>query len=172
VTPRGGAAERFDHVVLATHSDQALALLADPSDREREVLSALRYQANEAVLHTDERVLPARRACRAAWNYLVPQAPRGRVAVTYDMNVLQRLESRRTYLVSLNMEGEIDPARIIRRIPCAHPVFTPEALRAQRRHEELLSAQTSFCGAYWRYGFHEDGVQSALAVCRRFGLEG
>jgi len=169
VRARGQEPERFDRVVIAAHADQALDMLADPTDREREILGALPYQENEAVLHTDVSVLPQRR-CWSAWNYRVPRDPRGRVAVTYCMNILQRLPTETTWLVSLNMEGEIDPARVRRRIRTHHPVFTPEGLAAQRRHDELNGPNhTFFCGAYWRHGFHEDGLQSALAVCRHFG---
>lgn len=171
VRARGEAAERFDEVIVAAHADQALAMLADPSPLERELLGAFPYQENEAVLHTDASVLPARR-CWSAWNYLVPRDPRDRVAVTYCMNVLQRLPTDTTWLVSLNMGQEIDPARVARRIRYHHPVFSAAGLRAQRRHAELCGARhTWFCGAYWRYGFHEDGLQSALAVCRAFGRE-
>jgi predicted NAD/FAD-binding protein len=169
VRARGQAPERFDKVIVAAHADQALAMLADPTGPEREILGAMPYQENEAVLHTDASVLPRKR-CWSAWNYLVPRDPHGRVAVTYCMNVLQRLPTETPWLVSLNLAAEIDPARVARRIRYQHPVFTTDGLAAQRRHEELCgSNHTFFCGAYWRYGFHEDGLQSALAVCRHFG---
>jgi predicted NAD/FAD-binding protein len=169
VRARGQEPERFDKVIVAAHADQALAMLADPTGPEREILGALPYQENEAVLHTDASVLPQKR-CWSAWNYLVPREPHERVAVTYCMNVLQRLPTETTWLVSLNMGGEIDPARVARRIRYQHPVFTAGGLAAQRRHGELCGPNhTFFCGAYWRYGFHEDGLQSALAVCSHFG---
>jgi uncharacterized protein len=172
VTPAGGAPETFDQVVLAAHSDQALSVLADPTPAEREILSAIPYQENEAVLHTDDSVLPRSRRAWGSWNYLVPEKESGRVAVTYNMNRLQGLDAPTTFCVSLNLGNRIDPAKVIRRLRYHHPVFTSEGAAAQRRHEELLGPnRTFFAGAYWGYGFHEDGLQSALAVCRRFGKE-
>ena len=170
VRPAGGPAERFDEVILATHSDEALRMLADPSAAEREVLGAIPYQRNETVLHTDATVLPRARKARGAWNYLVPREPQGRVTLTYDMNLLQTLEAPDTFCVSLNMSGRIDPARVLLRLDHAHPVYTPEGIRAQRRHGEVSGvSRTHYAGAYWGDGFHEDGVRSALAVCRAFG---
>jgi predicted NAD/FAD-binding protein len=168
-----GATERFDQVVLATHSDQALALLADPSPLEREVLSALPYQGNDVVLHTDTRLLPRSRRAWGGWNYTIPEEPRGRVTVTYDMNILQGLDGPDELLVTLNQAERVGPERVLGRFRYHHPVFTPAGLRAQRRHEELNGAgpRTWFCGAYWGYGFHEDGVQSGLAVARHFGQD-
>jgi len=162
---RGGAAERFDEVILACHSDQALALLDDPSPAEREILGAIPYQANEAVLHTDAALLPRRRAARQAWNFHLLAEPKDRTTVTYWMNRLQRLDSARQYCVTLNLTERIDPAQVIRTIPYAHPVFTREGMAAQARHGEISGARrTHYCGAYWRWGFHEDGVWSALRV--------
>ena len=170
VAPAGGPAERFDQVIVATHSDQALRLLADPTPAEREILAAIPYQQNEVVLHTDDSVLPRLPRARGGWNVLVPRQERGRVSVTYDMNRLQGLDARPGYRVSLNLEAAIDPARVLRRLDYQHPVFTTAGDEAQRRHGELLGAnRTWFAGAYWGQGFHEDGLQSALAVCRRFG---
>ena len=160
--------ERFDYAFLACHSDQALALLADPSPAEREVLGAIRYQRNEAVLHTHTALLPRRRRAWAAWNYhvLPDGAP---VALTYNMNILQRLDSATTYCVTLNRTSDIDPSRILKRMVYHHPLFTPDAVAAQARHAELNGVRrTYYCGAYWRYGFHEDGVVSALAALRDF----
>src|SRR3954454_3409866 len=168
VTPRGGAPERFDHVVLAVHADQALRLLADATDAEHEILGALPYQANEAVLHTDRRLLPRRRAAWSSWNYHLLDAPTGRSTVTYHMNRLQRLRSDRELCVTLNRTEAIDPGSIIRTISYAHPVFTADGWVAQARHHEISgTARTHFCGAYWRWGFHEDGVVSALRVVDR-----
>ncbi len=165
-----GPVERFDEVVLACHSDQALALLSDASATEREILGAMPYQANEAILHTDDSVLPPDRKARAAWNYHVTGRDDGPVAVTYDMNRLQGLEAPVTFCVTLNRGDRIDPAKVLRRIAYQHPVFTRAAVRAQRRFEEISGHQrTHFCGAYWYNGFHEDGVRSALRVARRFG---
>lgn len=163
-----GGRETFDHVFLACHSDQALALLQDATDAEREVLGAIRYQPNEAILHTDASLMPSRRRAWAAWNYHVPQDPRRHVAVTYNMNILQRLDAKQQYCVTLNNDREIDPDKIIRRVQYEHPVLSVEAVAAQRRQAELNCNRTFFCGAYWRNGFHEDGVVSALDAVNHF----
>jgi predicted NAD/FAD-binding protein len=165
----GALPERFDQVFIACHSDEALALLADASPLEREVLGAIPYQANEAVLHTDERLMPRRRRAWAAWNYHVAADSPERVAVTYNLNILQGIDAPVQFCVSLNHARSIDPSRIIRRIPYAHPLFTREAVIAQGRQAELNGRQrTYFCGAYWRFGFHEDGVVSALNALDHF----
>ncbi len=170
VVPRAGEAERFDQVVIATHSDQALALLADASDREHEVLRALPYKRNEAVLHTDIRMLPRRRRAWASWNYHLLAEPRDCATVTYHMNRLQSLRAEREFCVTLNRTEAIDPAKVIRTIPYDHPVYTREGVRAQLRRAEICGVdRTHYCGAYWGWGFHEDGVRSALAVAERFG---
>jgi predicted NAD/FAD-binding protein len=162
--------ERFEEVVIATHSDQALAMLADPSDAEHEVLGAIAYQPNEAVLHTDERLLPRRRGAWASWNFHLTDEPTGRTTVTYHMNRLQSLVADRQFLVTLNRTDAIDPARVIGRIPYSHPVYTAAGVRAQGRWAEISGAdRTHYCGAYWRWGFHEDGVWSALRVSERLG---
>jgi predicted NAD/FAD-binding protein len=158
-------AERFDAVVIATHSDQALAMLADPTASELAVLGAIPYQANEAVLHTDRRLLPRRRRAWASWNFHLEHVPRGRTTVTYHMNRLQSLRSRTELCVTLNRSDEIDPESIIAAIPYAHPVFTQAGVAAQRRWHEISRGRTHYCGAYWGFGFHEDGVASALRVC-------
>jgi predicted NAD/FAD-binding protein len=171
VVPDGGAAEEFDEVVIAAHADQALALLTDPSAAEAEVLGAFAYQPNDAVLHTDPALLPRRRAAWAAWNYHLPPEPRGRCAVTYYMNHLQALDADRPFCVTLNRAAAIAPEHVIRVIPYAHPVFTREAMAAQRRHEEISAVQrTHYCGAYWRWGFHEDGVASAHQALARMSM--
>jgi predicted NAD/FAD-binding protein len=171
VRPRGGEPERFDHVVLAVHSDQALRLLADASDREHEILGAIPYQANEAVLHTDVGLLPRRRRAWASWNYHLLPEPSGLATVTYHMNRLQALRADREFMVTLNRSGAIDPERVLRRFRYAHPVYTAAGARAQARVHEISGVgRTHFCGAYWGYGFHEDGVVSGLRVARRFGL--
>ena len=165
-----GRADNYDHVVIATHSDQALAMLADPSATERAVLGPIGYQENQVVLHTDTSVLPSKRAAWASWNYLTPERASDRVALTYNMNMLQGLDAPETICVSLNIGDRIDPEKIIRQFVYHHPVYTPESLLARRRHAEISGVnRTSFCGAYWGYGFHEDGVNSAMAVCRPFG---
>jgi uncharacterized protein len=169
VKAAGAEAERFDRVFFACHSDQALRLLADASPVEREVLGAIRYQRNDVVLHTDVRVLPKRRLAWAAWNYHLVDGASERVAVTYHMNILQRLQSRTPLLVTLNMSDRIDPSQMIRQMSYEHPVFTREAVAAQSRQAEINGAQAAyFCGAYWGFGFHEDGVVSALNALEHF----
>jgi predicted NAD/FAD-binding protein len=168
VTPRGGEPERFDQVVLATHADQSLKMLADASPREHEILGAIPYQPNEAVLHTDRSLLPRRRAAWSSWNYHLLDDPTGPSTVTYHMNTLQRLRSKHELCVTLNRSAAIDPEKVIATIPYAHPVFTAEGWRAQGRHVEISGVnRTHYCGAYWRWGFHEDGVVSAQRVAER-----
>jgi predicted NAD/FAD-binding protein len=169
VKARGSEALRFDAAFLSCHSDQALRLLADPSRVERDVLGAIPYQANEAVLHTDTRLLPKRRLAWAAWNYHVLPEDRGPIALTYNMNILQRLDAPTPFLVTLNRSEAIDPARVIKRITYHHPLFTPSAVAAQARQRELNGAhRTYYCGAWWSNGFHEDGVVSALHSLAHF----
>ena len=130
------------------------------------MLAAFPYQPNEAVLHTDTSVLPRKRKAWASWNAHVPAVDRDRVSVTYNMNILQSLRSNNTYCVTLNDESAIDPSKVLRRIRYHHPIYTLEQAEAQRRHRELINTNhTSYCGAYWGYGFHEDGVRSVLPVC-------
>ncbi len=161
---------RFDQVVIATHSDQALAMLRDPSEQERSLLGAIAYQPNEAVLHTDARLLPRRHAARQAWNYHLLQEPKNVSTVTYYMNHLQRLDSAHDFCVTLNRTEAIDPDRVIRTIGYAHPVYTREAVRAQGRHAAISGLRrTHYCGAYWGWGFHEDGVVSALRAIAPLG---
>jgi predicted NAD/FAD-binding protein len=170
VRPRGGDEERFDEVVLATHSDQALTLLRDASDREHEILGAIPYHHNEAVLHTDVRLLPRRRRAWASWNYHLMDPAQSVTTVTYHMNRLQSLTAEREFCVTLNRTDAIDPEQVIRRIPYAHPVYTAAGVGAQQRVAEISGrSRTHFCGAYWGWGFHEDGVVSALRVAERFG---
>ncbi|HTP40183.1 MAG TPA: FAD-dependent oxidoreductase [Steroidobacteraceae bacterium] len=169
LTPRGGPELAFDRVFIACHSDQALRMLADASPAEREILGALPYQENEAVLHTDESLLPKRRLAWAAWNYHVPRIAGDHVCVTYNMNILQALKSHRTICLTLNRTEAIDPARILRRVVYHHPVFTASAVAAQARRAAIDGVRnTYYCGAYWRYGFHEDGVVSALDALAHF----
>ncbi len=171
---RGGAyqALRFDHVIIAAHSDQALSMLDDPSPKEKDVLGAIHYQKNEAVLHTDASLLPKRKLAWAAWNYhLLPTQP-DRAVVTYHMNRLQGLTAPYEFCVTLNHTAAIDPSSILRRITYHHPIYSPESVAAQKRHGEISGInRTSYCGAYWGFGFHEDGVKSALAVCKPFGKD-
>jgi len=172
VTTRAGEQARFDMVVLACHSDQALGLLQDPTRAEREVLGAIDYQPNDVVLHTDERMLPRSRRAWSSWNYRVradaPECP----VLTYNMNILQNLESRSTFCVTLNDTDAIDPARILGRFSYSHPVFSRDGVAAQQRWPEVNGVRrTWFCGAYWGNGFHEDGVISALRVARALGVD-
>lgn len=169
VRDAGGASESYDAIVFACHADQALALLADPGEAERELLRAFPFQRNVATLHTDERLLPRRKLARAAWNYHLRTQPHLGAAITYDMNVLQDLSARRRYLVSLNLEDRIDPAQVLAQFDYEHPVYTPAGVAAQKRHAEISGVRrTYYCGAYWRYGFHEDGVVSGLAALAQF----
>ena len=168
----GGETRQFDRVFFACHSDQALALLEDASAVERAVLGAMPYQENEIVLHTDTRLLPQRRLAWAAWNYHVTHEPAERVCVTYNMNILQALDSTETFCVTLNRSSAIDPAKILRRLSYQHPLFTRAAVAAQARLPQINGVNRSyFCGAYWRYGFHEDGVVSAEAALACFARE-
>ncbi len=159
----------FDHVVLAVHSDQALRLLSDPSDAEREILGAIPYQPNDVVLHTDTRILPNKRAAWASWNYRKTPGSSNRAHLTYHMNRLQSLDSKRDYLVSLNQTVQIAPETHLGRFKYSHPAYSGAAVRAQARHGEISGQnRTHYCGAYWGYGFHEDGVKSALKACAWF----
>jgi predicted NAD/FAD-binding protein len=163
VRPRAGEVEHFDLVVVACHADQALAALADPTQSEREVLGAFAYSANEAVLHTDARLLPRRLRARQAWNYHLFEQPRPQTTVTYYMNHLQRLNCVEDYCVSLNMTELIDPAKVIRRIAYTHPIYTRESVGAQSGWQEISGGgRTRYAGAHWGSGFHEDGVVSGL----------
>jgi predicted NAD/FAD-binding protein len=168
----GAAGERYDQVVIATHSDQALRMLGDPSPQEAELLGAIPYKRNEAVLHTDSSLLPRRRRARAAWNFHLLREPKPVSTVTYYMNHLQRLRADRDFCVTLNRTEAIDPAKIIRTISYAHPVYTPAGVAAQQRHATIsgFERRTHYCGAYWGWGFHEDGVRSALQACEPFGV--
>lgn len=164
-----GSSEKFDHVFLACHSDQALRLLSDATASEKEVLSAIPYQSNEVVLHTDASVLPKRRLAWAAWNYHILNEDLDRAAVSYNMNILQNIKSKETFCVTLNNTAAINPSKIIKTLHYDHPVFTTQGISAQKRHSEINGVnRTYFCGAYWRNGFHEDGVVSALNAIDHF----
>jgi len=161
---RNGTVEHFDQVFIACHSDQALNLLSDPSRQETDILGAISYQANEALLHTDARLMPRRRLAWAAWNYHLPIEQYDRVTVTYNMNILQSLQAPAQFLLTLNRNADVDPAKVLGSYVYHHPVYTAAAVAAQKRRRELNgSRRTYYCGAYWSYGFHEDGVKSALA---------
>ena len=166
VVPKGGPAERFEHVVFTCHSDQALRMLVDPTAVEKELLNAFPYEQNIAVLHYDTAPLPRRQRAWASWNYLIPARPTAHSTVSYCMNILQHLRSKNVFSVTLNSDEFIDPGKVLQRFEYHHPIFTTQRTAAQARHSELLNAnRSSFCGAYWGNGFHEDGVVSALKVC-------
>ncbi len=163
-----GGPERFDHVFLAVHSDQALRLLADPTPDERDVLGAIPYQPNTLVLHDDEGVLPRNHRARASWNYHVGRAD-GLATMTYDLSRLQGLPAGRRVLAALNGSERVRPDRILGEFMFHHPVFTAAAVAAQARHADISGAgRTHYCGAYWRWGFHEDGARSAVEACDLF----
>ena len=162
--------ELYDRIIIATHSDQALKMIENPSHEEREILSAIPYQTNVAHLHWDCSVLPKQKNAWASWNYFKPNKLKDETTVTYYMNMLQSLDMPRNICVSLNMEEHIDPKKIYKKIIYEHPVFTSEAILAQKRHKEIDGInKIHFCGAYWGSGFHEDGLNSALSVCKSFG---
>ena len=161
----------FDAVVIATHSNQALDLLSDSTDLELDILSKISYQKNEALLHTDTSILPKNSSAWSSWNYFLDKDPQKPVSLTYNMNILQNLDSEETFCVTLNGSSLINPEKIIKKINYHHPLFTVEGLKAQgRKHEICGKNNTYYCGAYWRNGFHEDGVVSALDVCEKFGI--
>ena len=163
--------EAFDQVVLACHSDQALALLADASDNEQAILGAIGYQPNEVVLHTDASLLPRRRKAWAAWNAFVPGDADAPCTVSYCMNLLQGLDAPEPLVVTLNRSEAVDPARVLRRLAYQHPVYTPQSVAAQRRRAVIQGQnRTWFAGAYWGWGFHEDGMRSAVDVAAGLGV--
>ena len=156
--------------MIAAHSDQALSILNDPTDAEQNILGAIPYQENETVLHCDESLLPSKKAAWASWNYHISKEDTGRVAVTYDMNILQSIGAPEEFCVSLNLVKAIDPAKIHRKFVYYHPVYNPGSLAARQSHGQINGEnRTYYAGAYWGYGFHEDGVKSALEVTRHFG---
>jgi uncharacterized protein len=169
VKPKGAEAQQFDWVFFACHSDQALKMLTDATQNEQAILGALPYQKNQIVLHTDTKLMPKRKLAWAAWNYHLTAQPLGLAAVTYNMNILQSLDSPEPFLVTLNHTANIDPAKIIKTLNYSHPVFTAEGVAAQAKHSLISGVNhTSYAGAYWRNGFHEDGVASALAALQHF----
>ena len=163
--------DRFDAIVVATHSDQALALLGDADALERDVLGAMPYQRNEVVLHTDRRLLPTRRKAWAAWNAFVPADPKAECSVSYSMNLLQGFESPEPFVVSLNRTAAIDPAKVIAKMTYHHPVYTHASVAAQERRTELNGRRrTWFAGAYWGFGFHEDGMRAGVEAAAGLGV--
>lgn len=169
IRAKGMEPEAFDYAFLACHSDQALHLLGDALPIERRVLGAIPYQTNEAILHTDASLMPTHKRAWAAWNYHIPIAENPRAAVTYHLNRLQDLNASQQFFVTLNSEKQIRPSAVLRKIAYAHPVFMAESVDAQKHHNEINGLnRTYYCGAYWRNGFHEDGVVSALAALDQF----
>jgi hypothetical protein len=165
VLSRAGT-EAFDQVVLACHSDECLRTLADATDSEREILGAIAYQDNEVVLHTDAALLPRNRKAWAAWNAFVPALPEVPCTVSYCMNLLQGFTTREPVVVTLNRSDAIHPAKVLRRMNYRHPVYTQQSVAAQSRRAQIQGERaTWFAGAYWGWGFHEDGVRSAVEVC-------
>ena len=163
--------ERFDQVLLACHSDQSLALLDDASAAERSILGAIRFQDNETILHTDARVLPRRRAAWAAWNAHIPAQAGAECTVSYCMNLLQSLQSPEPFIVSLNRSADIAESKILARMCYQHPVFNHQSLAAQARRQEINGInRTWYAGAYWGFGFHEDGLRSGVDVARALGV--
>ncbi|MFE9487351.1 NAD(P)/FAD-dependent oxidoreductase [Streptomyces sp. NPDC006641] len=162
----------YDHIVLATHPDQALRLLADATPDEKEVLGAFRHSRNDTLLHTDTTLLPRTSGARASWNYLMPACRAGadRVRVSYDMNRLQRLDATQTYVVTLGGQDRVDPTRVLARMAYEHPVYTPESVAAQRRLPKLTTAVNAFAGAYHGWGFHEDGCRSGVEAAAALGV--
>ncbi len=162
--------QHFDEVIFACHSDQALKLLADPSPAEYEILSAIPYKANDVVLHSDLRFLPASTRAWASWNYLLREDAGDATALTYNMNILQRLNAPVTFCVSVNAGENIDQEKVYGRYNYSHPMFTLDSIAAQERWAEISGVnRTHYCGAYWRNGFHEDGVVSAIRVAQALG---
>ena len=172
VTDCKGQLHRFDAVVFACHSDQALRLLEQPSATEVSLLEAIPYQDNSVILHTDTSLLPKSRNGWAAWNYRIPASPSQPVTVTYNMNILQNFKSDTTFCVSLNQDDAIDPATILRRYRYSHPAFTLAGSKAQSQFDQINGKQRTFyCGAYWFNGFHEDGVNSAIRVAESLNVK-
>ncbi|GAL11731.1 amine oxidase flavin-containing [Vibrio astriarenae] len=170
IVESNGEKERYDQVIFACHSDQALALLDAPSVAEQAVLGDMSYQANEVVLHTDTALLPRERAAWASWNYHLSgdQGEAQRLpALTYNMNILQHIKAPHTFCVSLNSSDQIEPSKVLKTYTYHHPVFTVQSIAAQARKSDISGLNnTWYCGAYWHNGFHEDGVRSALDVVR------
>jgi predicted NAD/FAD-binding protein len=161
--------ETFDEVVIACHSDEAIALISDPSQDEKTVLSAMPYSENNVVLHTDETLLPHREKAWASWNYQLSADRHKAASVTYNMNILQGLSSDNTFCVTLNQKDDIDPNKILQEFTYHHPIFSAQSIKAQQqRHLICGKRHTHFAGAYWYSGFHEDGVRSAVDVAKRF----
>ncbi len=170
VKPKNAAEQSFDYVFFACHSDEALAILGqDATTKEREILSAIPYQENTVYLHHDSNMLPKRKLAWAAWNYHITLVPSNKVQVTYNMNILQNIQSPEPLLVTLNHTDSINPAKVIKKLKYHHPLYTIAGAAAQAKHAEISGHnRTGYAGAYWRNGFHEDGVVSALEALKHF----
>jgi uncharacterized protein len=165
-------AEQFDHVVFACHGNQVLPLLVSPTDAEQAVFQSFSTSRNEACLHTDATLLPRRHQARASWNYNLGLNGGNAATLTYDMNRLQSLDVPERYCVTLNGGEAIDPAKTLAQIVYHHPLYTRDAIAAQGRWNEVSGVnRTHYCGAYWFYGFHEDGLNSAMRVARALGVD-
>ena len=168
---RDGRQESFDQLVIATHADQAMKILADMDSKESKILASFPYQTNQAILHTDITLLPARRRAWASWNYHMTSTHKGQMSVTYNLSRLQKHDSLEPILLTLNGSDAVKPEKILDTFVYHHPAFNYDSIAAQHRHSELNGyRRTYYCGAYWGYGFHEDGVQSALRVANCFGI--
>ena len=171
ITFRDRPSMSFDEVVFACHGDQVLPLLADPTERERDVFAQFTTTTNEAWLHTDASMLPALTRARASWNYRLAADGDEAPIVTYDLNRLQGLTASEQYCVTLNPDGSIDERRVLRKLVYRHPLFTRDAIGAQERWREVSGVNcTHYCGAYWFHGFHEDGLTSAIRVANALGV--
>lgn len=161
--------QTFDEVVIACHSDEALALLSDASEDEKAILSAMPYSENSVILHTDKNLLPQREKAWASWNYQLSQDREKAASVTYNMNILQGIQSPHTFCVTLNQKEAIEPSTILREFTYHHPIFSAQSINAQQQRHLICGVNhTHFAGAYWHNGFHEDGVRSGVEVAKRF----
>ena len=162
----------FDAVVLASHAPQSLAMLEDATALEQDVLGAFRYQSNEAYLHVDQHWMPTRQRAWASWNYRLAKDPSLPASLTYDLSRLQNHPTPQPILQTLNPNEAIDSSKVLQKLTFAHPLYDSNTYAAQEKHDQLhADGQVLFCGAYWGYGFHEDGVASALKVCQKFGID-
>ncbi len=172
IKTKNGTTKKFDYVVIGTHADEALKILAEPSEEERILLAAWKYQINNDYLHTDESVMPSERASWASWNYRQEPKNNYLLSVTYHLNRLQRHQTEQQYFVTLNSQKPIYPKYIIRELKFIHPLYNFEAIKSQPRLANLNGARrTYFCGNYFGYGFHEDAVKSGVSVAKAFGVE-
>ena len=165
-----GTKQTFDEVILACHADQSLRLIKDPEAEESRLLQSFPYEENRVTLHSDDSVLPKRKTARASWNAYLPKKQEGHALVTYDMNILQSLPTREPFCVSLNQKSHIAPNKEHANFQYSHPTYHPGRKSAQQNHKQFIRRRgISLCGAYWGYGFHEDGLTSGLRVCKAFG---